>query len=352
MRLKEFNPRQLVHTPAEMMAEVVEWAEDVQENPGVKWGIPAIDRKVIPMYPGTLTCLIARPGMAKTSLMIRLAREEAKQIVARGMEEKEAVIYTTWEQTSEELSAMLLAHPDVTYSDIAWGRADLGKLKKMAVKGAQTPVYIIGHGITRKGEKTPRMTTELVYQAIRSMESDFGIKPRLMLFDYLQLIPTEKASMRVQQVTEMPIELKELSMTVKAAAIAAVQASRDVDKMDIPIPEIMHAQWASSIEQTGDKVFSLLRPIRAPGGKWIEGDHFEVGGETFVVNSNLLIIRLLKQRGEEGAYTWGMFFDPALMRLADLERVDLEEAAYRDRETGPQKVNYSTEEEPHKPITF
>ena len=348
-KMKPFDPRSLVHTPPEMMAEVVEWAEDVQVNPGVKWGIPAIDRKVIPMYPGTLTCLIARPGMAKTSLMIRLAREEAKQIVARGMEEKEAVIYTTWEQTSEELTAMLMAHPDVTYSDIAWGRADLGKLKKMAVKGAQTPVYIIGHGITRKGTKTPRMTTELVYQAIRSMESDFGIKPRLMLFDYLQLIPTEKASHRVEQVTEMPIHLKELSMTVGAPSIAGVQASREVDKMEYPIPEIMHAQWASSIEQTGDKVFSLLRPIRAPGGKWVEGDHFDIGGVTYVVNSNLLIIRLLKQRGEEGAYTWGMHFDPALMRLADLELVDLEESAYGRQPSSD--INYDHDGQ-YKPITF
>ena len=315
MTRNEFDARNLIHTPAEMMTELVKWAERTKQDPGIKFGIPVIDKRVIPLRPGNLACIIARPGHAKTSLLVYLARQEAQRIIERGTQDTEAVIYTTWEQTSEELTAMLQADPDVNFSDIAWGRADVELVKSRAVKGAGVPVWIIGHGISRAGLNVPRMTPDLVLQAIESMRADHGIRPTLMLFDYLQLIPTRLAKERMQQVTEMPIRLKELAMRVGAPAVAAVQARRDVDSRTPPIPELNDAQWASSIEQTADRVFSLWRPIQT-----MEKDALvKLGDETFTVSSNLMIIRLLKQRGDVGRHTWGMYFDPALMRLAELE---------------------------------
>lgn len=315
MARQQFDARVLVHTPAEMMTEMVQWAEETQRDPGVQFGIPAIDRVVVPMRPGNLTCILARPGHAKTSLLVYLARREAQRILERGTEDKEMVVYTTWEQTSEELTAMLMADKDVSYSDIAWGRADVEEIKRRAVKGARHPVWIIGHGISRAGLSVPRMSPDLVLKAIETIEQDHGRKPTLMLFDYLQLIPTRVAKERVQQVTEMPILLKELSNRIGVPAVAAVQASRDVDNRRIQIPEMSDAQWASSIEQTSDKVFGLWRPIKT----FEENAGVEVGGRTYPVTENLLVIRLLKQRGERGRYTWAMYFDPELMKLAELE---------------------------------
>jgi replicative DNA helicase len=311
----QFNARQLVHTPAEMMTELVQWAEGIQRDPGITFGIDAIDKVVIPMRPGNLVCIIARPGHAKTSLLVYLARQEARRILERGTQNTEAVVYTTWEQTSEELTAMLMADVDIDFSDISWGRASLDAIKRKAIKGVKQPVWIIGHGISRAGLSIPRMTPDLVLAAIESMRKDFGITPTMMLFDYLQLIPTRVAKERVQQVTEMPIRLKELAMRIGAPAVAAVQASREVDGRTPPLPELNDAQWASSIEQTADKCFSLWRPIKTME----EDDEVEVSGTTYVVNETLLIVRLLKQRGDRGRYTWGMYFNPSLLKLAELE---------------------------------
>lgn len=313
---QQFDASKLVHTPAQMLQGLVEWAERTATDPGIKFGIPAIDKVAIPLRPGNLACFIARPGHAKTSLLVYLARQEALRILADGDPVHEAVIYTTWEQTAEELTAMLLADPEITYSDIAWGRADVERIRERASSGIKPPVWIIGHGISKSGLNIPRMTPDLVLSAIETMERDHGVKPRMILFDYLQLIPTRTSKDRVQQVTEMPILIKELALRVGVPALAAVQAGRDVDQRRPPIPEMADAQWGSSIEQTADRIFSLWRPSRT-----MElNSKVDMGDRLYTVTENLLVIRLLKQRGDIGRHTWAMYFDPAYLKLAEMEK--------------------------------
>ena len=303
--------RALVHTPAELATEHVAWAERIKTEDGIRFGIPDIDKKVIPMRAGDEIAIIARPGMGKTSIMAYLARETAKKLPLG-----QAVVYVTWEQSAEELEAFFQADGQFSISDIAWGRADLDEVKKRAVKRAGLPIWVIGHGIGRAGQKMPRMTPEVVLGAIESMQEDYGVTPALMLFDYMQLVPVEQARDRIQQVTEVPILIKELALRVGAPAVVGVQARREVDDRDIKLPELRDAQWASSIEQTCDKVFALWRPFQTE----IAGSRVQVGNDFFIVNESLMIFRMLKQRGDAGRYTWGMHFDPAYLRLGTLAK--------------------------------
>ena len=308
--------RRLIHTPAEMMSAFMDYAERAKTDPGIPFGVRGIDSKMIPMRPGNLVCILGRPGDGKTSILAYLAKQEAARILARGMETEEAVVYVTWEQAAEELTAFFLAGDKYSVSDVAWGRVKLDTIRKQVVKGARTPIWIIGHGIARAGEKVPRMTPDVVMQAIESMRDEFGVRPTLMLFDYLQLIPIPNARERVQQVTEVPIRLKELALRVGAPAVAGVQASREVDSRAEKLAEIRDAQWASSIEQTADKIFSLWRPARTePPGKFIETE----SGQRLEVTETLLLIRMLKQRMDRARFTFKMHFDPAYLKLAELE---------------------------------
>lgn len=307
--------RGLVHNPAELMSEYVAWAQRIQRDPGIPFGVPCVDERVIPMRPGELVSVLGRPGDGKTSLLAYLARATGKAIAAAG-DESQVVVYVTWEQSSEELTSFFLANDTYSVSDVAWGRADLETIKRQALHGVQLPVWVIGHGIGRAGQDMPRMTPDVVLKAIETMAEDHGVHPRLMLFDYMQLIPVDNARDRVQQVTEVPILVKELALRVGAPAVVGVQASRDVDTRDVKLAEMRDAQWASSIEQTSDKVFSLWRPIRTEAeGSFIEMD----GGTRVQVTDTLLLLRMLKQRGDRGRYTWHMHFDPAYLRLAEME---------------------------------
>lgn len=308
--------RILVHTPAELGNEYLAWAEAIQRKPGLSFGIPAIDKIVIPVRPGELVSFIARPGHGKTSLMAFLARQEAERIMARGKNGEEAVVYCTWEQSAEELEAFFQSDDDFSISDVAWGRVDLDRIKQKAVKRASLPIWVVGHGIGRANQLAPRMTPEAVLKAIETMQADFGVKPTLLLFDYIQIIPTERARDRIQQVTEMPILIKELALRLGAPAVAGVQAGRDVDGRAIKLPEMRDAQWASSIEQTSDKVFSLWRPWQTEQpSQMIE----LLDGMRAEVTEWLFVMRLLKQRGERGRHTWALYFEPHRLRLAEME---------------------------------
>lgn len=308
----------LVHTPAQLSQRYVQYAEEVRGNPGVPFGIPCVDAKVIPMRPGNLICFIARPGHGKTSLLAYLAQQEAARIVERGAQEKEAVVFVTWEQTAEELESFFQAG-GISSTDIAWGRADLDAVKRSAVKRAGLPIWVIGYGIGRKGHQAPRMRLDEVLAGIELMEEKYNRRPTLLLFDYLQLVPVDNARDRIQQVTEAPIRVKELAMRVCAPAVCGVQARREVDDRVEKLPEMRDAQWASSIEQTSDKAFSLLRPIRyfPAGGDYEMG--WVQGKPTVQITERLLALRLLKQRFDQGRCTWVLDFQPEHLRLTEME---------------------------------
>lgn len=305
--------RQLVHTPAELVSEFVAWAEHNQADPGIKFGIPSVDQRVIPMRAGELVSFIARPGHGKTSMLAYLARTVGKRLMA-DPDDKRVVVYVTWEQSSEELTSFFLADDTRSVSDVAWGRVDLDAIRAQAIKGVHMPVWVIGHGIGRAGEiNVPRMTPEVVLKAIETMEQDHGRKPALILFDYLQLIPVAHGGDRMQQVTEVPILVKELALRVGAPAVVGVQARREVDDRPDKLPELRDAQWASSIEQTCDKVFGMLRPTL------YRQDFVQLGDKELKVTENLLLLRMLKQRGDAGSYTWALHFAPQYIQLTEME---------------------------------
>ena len=313
--------RVLIHSPADLASEYLAWAEHIKTTPGIPFGVKAVDEKVIPMRPGQLVSVISRPGHGKTSLLAYLAREEAKRIQQRNSAEQQAVVYVTSEQSAEELEAFFQTDGQYSISDIAWGRVDLDVIKRQSVKRASVPVWVIGHGIGRAGQKAPQMTPEVVLEAIETMQQDFGVKPVLMLFDYMQLVPVPHFRDRVQRVTEVPILIKQLALRIGVPAVVGVQASRKVDERTVKIPEINDAQWASSIEQTSDKVFGLWRPCQTEE----LGTQIELyDGRRFEVTERLFLMRMLKQRGDMGRWTWALHFQMEYLKLCELElRQDL-----------------------------
>jgi len=315
----------LVNSPADLGLAYADWYKNILTQPGIPWGIPAIDEYVIPMRPGDLVGLVARPGHGKSSLLAYLGRSEARRIIERNALGNEVVVYVTWESSAEEVETFFLSDGKWSASDIAWGRVPYEEVAKKLVKRAGFPLWTIGHSIARAGQPMPRMTLPAVLEAIEFMERDYGVKPVLLLFDYLQLIPVPNAQSRMEQVLEAPPLIKELALRVGAPAVCGVQAARQVDERQFKVPQPQDCQWGSSIEQAADKLFGLWRPIRTePVGAAPIEIEFSDERRTAVldITDTLLIMQMLKQRGDSGRHTWGLQFAPQYLMLAEMERYD------------------------------
>lgn len=303
-----------LHPPATAASSYVEWAEKLANEPGITFGC-VLDKYIIPLHPGDLMAVLARPGHGKSSFMAYMAKREADNIIRCQAAEKEAVVYVSWEQPIEEIEAFFQAGREYSSSDMAWGRVSLDIIKRQAVKRAGLPVWTVGMSLRHANIEKPALTFDRVYQAIESMADNFGIRPTLVCLDYIQIAPAGGHERR-DQVSEATYEAKRLAMQIGAPIIAGVQATRQVDSYAAAVPTMADAQWSSAIEQTADKQISLWRPIK----KVAEGEQLDLEGTSFTVTEDLLVIKLLKQRFERGYGVWGVHFRPETLEMHDYER--------------------------------
>ena len=278
-----------------------------QANPGLSWGIPEIDKVVLPMRPGDMVSIIARPGHAKTAMLAWKTRQEANRILSEGIENA-GVIVCSWETTNEEYVAYMLSDEIATVDRIARATVPYGDMVRRATENARLPIYFIGRSQFNAGFKTPRMTLDVVENAIELLYEQYNVRPTLLVMDYLQIIPVPGVTNKTEQVETTTPWVKQMAMTIMAPVLIAAQAGRQVDSYDIKIPHSDDCQHSSAIEQASDKLFGQWRPsiTEEPGS-----DPIEVYPGKFVdpANKNLLIFKMLKQRDSDGVFTWALDFD-------------------------------------------
>ena len=307
--------RSLIHTPADLAVEFIDYAKAIKANRGITWGVPSMDSVMIPMRPGDVTGIIARPGHGKSTTAAYLTRHIGKQLAADKVTNRCAV-YVTFEQSIEEIEAMFEIDGDSGYdlSDVAWGRADIDAMIKASVKRPALPVVLIGKSQSRR-KQTPRMTVDNVYRALASLEDDYGVKPELVVLDYIQIIPVDNARDRVTQVGEAIVKSKELAIDIGAPIVFCVQAGRKVDDYGEKIPTASDCQWASAIEQTADKLLGIWRPVLTEDKDAV----LSIEGREVKITQNLFIARLLKQRMAQAGHTFVLNFAPQYVRLSDMD---------------------------------
>lgn len=310
----------IIHDPATIASSWLQFVEHNKDLPGITWGIKELDDVILPLRPGELVVLMGRPGHGKTSLALWLALRVAREIKAEQEEKDErdnrVACICSWEQTVEELETIIQSRGELTTSDLIWGNVDADAIRRRVVDRARLPLWIIGYSMLHAGEEMPRMTPDIIFSAIEEMERKYDThpKPALVVFDYLQLIPVPSARDRVREVTEATLRAKELALRIGAPIILCVQASREADKRNPPIPALGDCQWSSGVEQAADLVLACVRPFQISGLQTIKLDD----GREVEVNENVLILRILKQRFGIGYGTFALYFDPARLVLQSL----------------------------------
>lgn len=304
----------LLYDPGQSAAALLKFLNTSVGESLVTWEIPALDNEINAMQPGEILGVIARPGHGKTAMSIYLAKTTAMKL-AGDPERREAVVYVTYDESIEQIEALLNASRDTfSITDLMRGEVPLDRVENILLQRHKLPIWVMGESIT-DWRGTVRMTVDNVYAALRSMERDYGHKPALVIFDYIQIVPVESGGERSKQVNEAVVQAKALARAIKAPIVICVQAARRVDGTEDQLPTAQDCQWASGIEQVANKLISLMRPYLANP----ERETIKINKVEYRNTYDLLLARLLKQKGGGAGKRFALRMSPQFCALEDMQ---------------------------------
>jgi replicative DNA helicase len=321
----------LVFTPVEASNAAEKYVKELRENDGdgMPLYIPKMEYKpeskkgFLPVKRGELITVLGRPGNGKTGFMFRWARMRANDLrkqaaLGNKTASNSVVLYFTMEQMVEELRLFHVAAEDgISATDMANGKLDdevWGRVTN-SLRGMHTiPLWLAGKSVERRKDKL-KLTEESLVGILESIEKWQGdeIKTQVdsVFVDYLQRFRSNGKDW-VQFYGDTTNGLKEMAGDFATRMFVGIQAKREVDKYDVPIPQMDDGQWTSGIEQQSDGMISVVRPA-----------HYKSNGESFddvvVQGHSQMVITVLKRKlGPENFNDW-VKFEPEYNRLDEQE---------------------------------
>lgn len=214
---------------------------------GIKTGFFDLDNLLSGLQKSNLVILAARPGQGKTALAVNVM-----QYV--GVSEKIPVGIFSLEMSQEELvDRLLVGQADVDAWKLKTGRlseTDFAKLSEAMGELAEAPIFI---------DDTPGISISEMRTKARRLQLEHKIE--LLIVDYLQLVdPGRRYDSRVQEVSIVSQQLKNLARELKIPVLAISQLSRAVEHRGEKKPQLADLRESGAIEQDADVVMFLYRP--------------------------------------------------------------------------------------------
>jgi replicative DNA helicase len=315
----------ILFTPEEIGVFGTQYLRQRRENKdlGVPLGLKILDTPdkdkniFLPLMPGELMSIIARPGSGKTSFMVRWARHRAAYLKSKKLENR-VVVYVTLEQTVEELNAFnVAADRRLSITDMARGEITDAEWKMCLEAGIDRrydQVWNIGYSAFTE-KKQIIIDVEAINGALTKIRDEHKKVIDIVFIDFLQNIPMRGgAESKTIGISDNLDAIKRMGLrTIKAPIVLGVQAKREVEERNPPVPQMDDGQWTSNIEQASDKIFSLVRPSKYRE----EGQEF---GKTVVQGHCQMLISVLKQKLGASNFCRWVYFDPEYNKLDELEQ--------------------------------
>lgn len=217
---------------------------------GVPTGFTDLDRLTSGWQPSDLVIVAARPGMGKTSMVLAVALNAARDF-------GKGVALFSLEMASTQLVQRLISME----AEIAGSKMRNGKLEDYEWQQLQTTVERLSN-VPIFIDDTPAINIFELRAKCRRMKQQHDIQ--LVIIDYLQLMTgsTEgKGGNREQEIASISRALKSLAKELNIPVIALSQLSRAVEvRGGSKRPQLSDLRESGSIEQDADIVAFIYRP--------------------------------------------------------------------------------------------
>ncbi len=222
----------------------------VDERLGVPSGFTALDNLLGGFQKGDLVIIAARPGMGKTSLMLNMAVSAARS--------KARVAVFSLEMSNEQLLQRIVS----TETRINQQKLRLGQLNEH-----EWELFVeatMGGSLNNLRvflDDTPALSVMQLRTKCRRLYRESGLD--LIIVDYLQLMTAggrlDGSNNRVQEISHISRNLKEIAREINVPLIAGAQLSRAVEQRTDKKPVLSDLRESGSIEQDADVVMFIYR---------------------------------------------------------------------------------------------
>lgn len=231
------------------LAQSFDRLDELQKSSGKLRGVPTgfrdLDSKLAGMQNSNLIILASRPGQGKTSMALNIA-----QYVA--VHANIPVGIFSLEMSQEELvDRLLVGQADIEAWKLKTGKLDEKDFDKLSLamgELAEAPIFI---------DDTPGITISEMRTKARRLQVEHGLK--FLIVDYLQLVHGRSLDNRVQEVSEISQNLKNLARELKIPVLAISQLSRAVESRGTRRPQLADLRESGAIEQDADVVMFIYR---------------------------------------------------------------------------------------------
>lgn len=248
---------------SDMAAALVDRIQELHDGtvePGIRTGIPAIDRRLNGgLRGGKLIILAARPAVGKSSL--------AMQVCINLAEAGHGAAFLSQEMPGQDLVDRVACNVGrILLDNIITGKlrdCEWPRLTEAVDRFRLLPLYL---------DDQPALTLADIQAKARALVRKYKIK--LLVLDYIQLCGSRKtADKRHHQIEEISRGLKTLAKQLDITILALSQLSRTSESRVGGKPQLSDLKESGAIEEDADVVMLLsLDHIGDHGAKVIEAD--------------------------------------------------------------------------------
>ncbi len=222
----------------------------IQKHQGEILGVPSgfvdLDRLLGGFQPSDLLIIAGRPGSGKTSFALSIIQFAA-------LLKKKRVALFSLEMSAEQLVQRLVAaRARIDSQALRIGKIgdeEWTELVRATGELSETNIFI---------DDSAALTPIEIRAKTRRLQSEYGLD--MVVIDYLQLMTVRgRVENRVQEISQISRQLKELARELRVPVLALSQLSRAVEARQDHRPQLADLRESGSIEQDADVVMFIFR---------------------------------------------------------------------------------------------